>query len=420
MSTFHFHRPHQLGLLAFCALAACAAQAQTLPQTPPQALGLVQPSDESQTLEFRVGQRFEYDSNVFRLAEVANAAALLGTSSRSDVYGVTTLGMKFDKRYSLQRLELDIYAQNYRYRDFSALDFTSLNYAAAWRWSLTPRFHGNVTADRREMLDNTVDFYSATEVNRRVEQAAVLDAEYELGAALRLLGGVYERRLDNSLPQTYEADATVKGGEVGLRYVWDSSTSVAYKFKSGSGEYSGRLLTPQAPNDFSDREHEFSLDWKPVLGTTVQARLAHLQRSHGGFEARDFSGLRGQLSGNWPLTGKTRLEAGVVRELGSYQTTTASYYEGERLYISPVWKPTEKTAVRLRLDQGVRRYKGELAGETPVGRRDTTTLTSLVLEWEVIRPLKLAASLQRDKRTSNTTGFDYKANLFGLSAVFSF
>jgi len=108
----------------------------------------------------------------------------------------------------------------------------------------------------------------------------------------------------------------------------------------------------------------------------LQARLAHLKRSHDGFEMRDFSGFRGQLSGSWPLTGKTRLDAGVVRELGSYQTTTASYYEGERLYISPVWKPTEKTAVRLRLDQGVRRYKGELAGVTPINRRDTSTLAS--------------------------------------------
>jgi exopolysaccharide biosynthesis operon protein EpsL len=419
MSTFHQRRPHAPALLALCALAACAAQAQTLAQTPPQSLGLVEPVDASQTLELRVGQRFEYDSNVFRLSSSADTAALLGTSSRSDLYGVTTLGMKFDKRYSLQRLELDIYAQNYRYRDFSALDFTSLNYAAAWRWSLTPRLHGNLTADRREMLDNTVDFYSPTEVNRRVEQAAVLDAEYEIGAALRLLGGVYERRLDNSLAQTYEADATVKGGEVGMRHVWASGNSVAYKFKSGTGEYSGRLPAPQAPNDFSDREHEFSVNLSPEPGTSVQARLAHLKRSHDGFEVRDFSGFRGQLSGSWPLTGKTRLDAGVVRELGSYQTTTASYYEGERLYISPVWKPTEKTAVRLRLDQGVRRYKGELAGVPPIGRRDTSTLTSLSLEWEVIRPLKVAVTLQQDKRTSNA-GFDYKANVLGVSALFSF
>ncbi|MEY3486254.1 MAG: hypothetical protein RL075_259, partial [Pseudomonadota bacterium] len=51
MPLFRQRRPHQLGLLALCALAACAAQAQMLPPTPPQALGLVEPADEPQTLE---------------------------------------------------------------------------------------------------------------------------------------------------------------------------------------------------------------------------------------------------------------------------------------------------------------------------------------------------------------------------------
>ena len=88
MTTCHQPRPYQLGLLALCALAACAAQAQTLPPTPPQALGLVESEGEAQTLEFRIGQRFEYDSNVFRLSDAADTAALLGTGSRSDMYGV--------------------------------------------------------------------------------------------------------------------------------------------------------------------------------------------------------------------------------------------------------------------------------------------------------------------------------------------
>ena len=68
----------------------------------------------------------------------------------------------------------------------------------------------------------------------------------------------------------------------------------------------------------------------------------------------------------------------------------------------------------------MRRYKGELAGVAPTGRRDTTTLTALSLEWEPLRSLLLSASLLRDKRTSNTPGFDYKANVVGLSALLRF
>jgi hypothetical protein len=94
-----------------------------------------------------------------------------------------------------------------------------------------------------------------------------------------------------------------------------------------------------------------------------------------------------------------------------------SYYDGERLYISPVWKPTEKTAIRLRLDQGVRHYKGVVGFE---GRRDELGQAGVSAEWEPQRFVKLIASLARDKRSSNFAGLDYKATVFGVSAVFSF
>jgi len=107
----------------------------------------------------------------------------------------------------------------------------------------------------------------------------------------------------------------------------------------------------------------------------------------------------------------------LIRELASYQPGTSSYYDGERLYISPVWKPTEKTAFRLRLDQGVRNYKGVVGYE---GRRDEITQAGLSVEWEPQRFIKLMASLARDKRTSNFVGLDYKANVVGIAALFSF
>ena len=407
-----------LGAAALLCLGAGPSRAQVLESLPPP-IPLSQAEDRPPALEFRAGQRIEHDSNVYRLSDSADATPLTGSSKRADTYGVTTLGVKLDQTYSLQRLELDINAQAYRYQNFSALDFTALNYAAAWRWSLTPRFHGSLTADQREFVDNTVDVQSSSEVNRRTERRALFEAEYEIGAAWRALAGVFERSLKNSLPQTYEADATATGGELGARYVWPSGNSAAYRYKAASGDYSGRVPTLLAPNEFSDREHELSFEMLPVAGSSVRGRLAHLDRRHDGFEARDFSGLVGEVSGRWALTGKTRIEAGVLRELGSYQTSTASYYEGERLYVSPVWKPTEKSAVRLRLDQGERRYKGGIV-LPPVGRRDTTTLTALSLEWEPLRLLRLVASFQQDKRKSNTAGYDYLANVLGVSAQLSF
>lgn len=386
-------------------------------------LGLMSPTlraDELDTLQWTAGETLQYDSNVFRLSESANTQAIIGESSRSDTAAITTVGVVLNKPYSLQRFELNVHADNHRYRRFSSLDFTALNYAAAWRWSLTPALHGNLTAERREFIDPSADVQSLGQVNRRTERANLFDAEYELDGAFRLLGGVFDRATKNSSPFTLEGDSSVQGAEAGLRYVFPSGSALAYRFKRGSGDYPGRVPSAFSATSFKEREHEVRLDW-PVTGkTAIQARLSHLKRAHDDLPARDFSGVTAQVLATWAATGKTQVVAGLDRELGSYQTTTASYYTGYRFFVAPSWKPTEKTAVRLRYDHGVRNYKGALPGFAAAGRRDTINQGSVALEWQAMRAVKVTLALQTEKRTSNEVGADYKNHGASVAVQVSF
>lgn len=386
-------------------------------------LGLLPPvaqADELDTLQFRAGQSVMHDSNVFRLSDSANAQAVIGTPDRDDTVAVTTAGFKINKPYGLQRFEFDANIEDHRYSRFSYLDFTAVNYAAAWRWSFTPALHGNLTTDRREFVDTYADVQGTGQINRRTNRSTLFDAEYELDGAWRLVGGLFERTSSNSQPNTFEADSKIHGGEAGVRYVYPSGTSMAYRFRDGKGEYPGRVLSPVSASSFTDREHEFRFDWAPTAKTTLRAKVAHFDRNHDGLGARDFSGVTGQLDAAWAITPKTSLAGGVVRELGSYQTTTSSYYEGWRFFVAPTWKATEKTAVRLRYDHGARDFKGPLPGFAANGRRDTTNLLSLAVEWQAMRALKLSATVQSDRRKSNEPGFDYKSNSFGVAADASF
>lgn len=376
-------------------------------------------ADELNTLQFYASEDVQHDSNVFRLSDSANAQTLIGTPSRSDTTAVTTLGFKLNKPIGLQRFEFDANIEDHRYKRFTNLDFTGVNYAAAWRWSFTPALHGNVTADRREYVDTTADVQSAGQLNRRTARSNLVDAEYELDGAWRLLGGVFENVSTSSQP-TVEGDSKVRGAEVGARRVFPSGTSLAYRYKNGRGENSNPAPLAVAVGDFKDREHEFRLDWAPTGKTTVRARLSHLDREYDGVSARNFSGVIGQADVNWAVTGKTSVSGGVARELGSYQTNTSSYYQGYRFFIAPLWKATEKIAVRLRYDHGVRDYRGSLQPSAGSDRRDTTRLALLALEWQAARALKLVATVQRDKRSSNTPGFDYVSNSVGALAQLSF
>ena len=384
-------------------------QQPRMPDLPPLSNQLQLP----EKLQFRVGQSAEHDSNVFRLPDSA--------IRQSDSYGVTNLGMTVDKRYGLQRIELDVNAQDYRYKNNAGLDFTAINYAAAWRWSLTPKLIGNVTADRREYLDNTSLVQSTGVVNRRTEEVRRLDGGYEIGGAWRLLAGVFNRSVNNSAAASAIADSTVSGGEAGASYLFLTGNSVAYRYRKGNGEYSGLADTKAPSRNFSDLEHELSFELMPTGSTTVQGRVTHLERKRDDSAASEFSGLVGRVNANWIVTGKTRLDLGVIRELSSYQpnTTIPSYFEGERFYISPVLKPTEKTAVRLRFDQGVRGYKGTLDPGND-GRRDTLRQGGMSFEWEPLRSTKLVASVASDKRSSNIPNLDYNAIILGLSALVKF
>lgn len=376
-------------------------------------LGLVSAplrADELDTLQFRAGATAQYDSNVFRLSDSVDTQALLARPERSDTALITTVGVLLNKPYSLQRFELDVHAEDYRYRRFSNLNFTAMNYAAAWRWSVTPALHGNLTADRREYVDNTADVQNLGQINRRTERANLFDAEYEIDGAFRVLGGFFDRKTTNSQPFTFESDASVQGAEAGLRYVFPSETSLAYRFKRGSGDYPGRLASAAFANRFKDREHEVRLDWPLTGKTALQARLAHFDRAHENLAARDFSGVIGQLQATWAATGKTTLMLGLARELGDYQTSTTSYYEGYRFFIAPTWRATEKIAVRLRYDHGERDYKGPLPGFVPSGRQDKTNRGLLAVDWQPMRAVKFTFALQSDRRKSSEIGLDYKSH----------
>jgi exopolysaccharide biosynthesis operon protein EpsL len=376
-------------------------------------------SDELDLLQFYAGLAWQHDSNVFRLSDQTTTPGAVGTSGRSDNILTTTAGLKLRKPYGLQRFEADIGLENTNYKRFSALDFTAVNYAAAWRWSLTPAFRGNLTTDRREYVDNSADVQSAGQLNRRTDRSTRLDGEYEVDGVWRLLGGAFQRTNSNSQPATFEGDSKVIGAEAGVRYQFPYGTSLAYRFRNGKGEYTNRALAASVSSDFTDREHEVQGEWvggRAKLG----GRISHLERNYDSIPARDFSGFLSQIDLTYALTGKTSVFAGIVRELGSYQTNNISYYQGTRVFVAPTWKATENIALRARYDYGVRDFKGPLPGFVSSNRSDKTSLASLSVEWQPIRLLTLMAWLQRDQRKSNEFGADYKSNSVGVSAKATF
>ncbi|WP_326533343.1 XrtB/PEP-CTERM-associated polysaccharide biosynthesis outer membrane protein EpsL [Pseudorhodoferax sp.] len=366
--------------------------------------------DETDTFRLSASQALRYDSNLFRRS----------SDERSETRSTTTAGVEFDKRYSLQRVELDANVAAHRYRANDYLDFNALNYRAVWHWSLTPRLRGTLARTRSEDI-NTFDYYRSFDRNVRTEHRTAGSAEAVLGRDWRLLGGVDRERRSNERPTAQDGDYTLRNLSAGVRWLFPSGSHISYRLLDGRGDYQNREPgVGFAPTAFEQREHELRLSWSVTEKTTLDARLAHLEREHPGLPERDFSGPRGNLSLQWSATAQVGVQLMLARELSAYQTNTASYATNNRIALNPYWTLSARTTLYAGIDHGRYAFGGALPGSVDEDREDRTNGAVLGVRWKPLDALSLRASLARERRSSNVEGFSYTNNAARVDATFAF
>lgn len=362
------------------------------------------------------------DSNLFRLPAGANVTALTGKPSAAEQISITSLGLSFNKAYSLQRFELNLGLIDYQYQNFSYLSFAAHNYDAAWRWSVTPRLHGNLTTERTETLNSFADYQGFDQRNQRTNTNTRFDAAYELNGSWRLLAGVAQSSQTNQQALVAEGDYNTTSADLGLGFAYASGSSFTYALKNTNGTYLNRVLPSTGLHDdgFHQIDHELKLQW--VLSDKSVANLSatHLSRTHPHHAQLNYSGLTTAVDFNWNITGKSALTARWARELSSYQTSNASYRQTDRFSLGPVWQVSPKAAIRLRHEFAKTNYLGSPTGVVTTQRSDTTRDTSLSFDWQPYQSLTLSASLQNASRVSSLAGVDFDSDMATFSAQFTF
>ncbi|MBT9507761.1 XrtB/PEP-CTERM-associated polysaccharide biosynthesis outer membrane protein EpsL [Rhodoferax sp.] len=374
------------------------------------------------TLTLIASQSLSTDSNLFRLPAHANTMALIGKSSAAEQIESTSLTLKFSKAYSLQRFELAVNLIDYRYQNFNYLSFTAHNYNAAWRWSFTPRLHGNLNADRSETLNSFSDFQGFNLRNQRTNTSSRFNAIYELGGPWEVFGGVSRTTQTNLQPLLAESDYAANSAEAGLRFAQASGSSLAYTLKNASGQNINRAYSPAGLYDdgFKQVDHALKFLWAISGNSTADLTTAYINRTHAHFSQRDYSGLNSAVNLNWNISGKSALSAGWARDLSSYQTASTNYSQTDRLFIGPVWQLSPKMVARARYEVARREYLGSPSGLVAPQRSDTTTDASVSLDWQPNQYLTFSATLQNAKRASTLPGLDYDSHMATLSAQFTY
>ena len=357
-------------------------------------------------LQFRVLAGVEHETNALRVPSSANP--------RSDEVGILGVGLKANRRYGLQRIRADIEANTYRYRRQSDLDFNTINYSLAWDWQFTSAFHGVVSADRKQFRVVTTDPVAlVNRVGKRTERAEVAEGIYNLSASWRLLAGVAHNESTSNQPSPWDASPSVTSGRVGAGYELPSGASLYARFRRGDGKYA-EVIAGAPSGDFRENEAELVLKWPITVKTVVEGRLGHIERNHSAAPVRDFSGMVGNAFVRWEITGKTRLTAGLGRDLSATGGTAGGHVQQDRFYIGPVWQATSQFAVHARYDRVARDWKDVPAGTPEVGQSERIQLLSAGVDWEPRRWLTVSGYVRGERLKSNITS-GYRSTTVGAA-----
>ncbi len=372
-------------------------------------------ANEQDTLIFRARQAFIHDSNVFR-----SSGANPNNPVRSDTLSMSTLAVELDKRYSLQRVELDASLVSNRYRNTDYLNFNAVNYRAVWHWSLTPRLYGTLRREQDEVL-NTYEYYDGLQRNVRTDRVTGGTAEAVVGRDWRLLGGLERETRKNEQPTAQQGDFTLRSASVGIRHLFPSGSSISYRLLDGQGSYQNRVPGITAlPTSFDQIQHELRLAWTVTGKTTVSARLAHLSREHEGLAVRDYSGMVGDINLQWSATGKLRFQALLARGLSANQDNTSSYITSNRVALNSFWTLGSRTVLSAGVDHTQNDFGGGLPGFVAQEREDKINTVRMGLRWSPLQALALSAGVQHSRRSSNITNAGYTNNTATFDAMFSF
>ncbi len=376
-------------------------------------------ADADDTMNLTAGLNAQYIDNLFFLSPSIDPETVLGTSTKSDLISTASAGITLNKRYSLQRFELEGTVVDTRYRTFDYLDFTALNYAAAWRWNVTPSFHGSLTSSRKESLNSFADYKRYNQRNIRTDYIHGFDATYEVDGAWRVLGGVSQVTRTNSELFLQEDNTRTNSVNGGIRYDFRSGSTLSLQSRLGHGVYTERaepVLIGLLDDGYDEFENGAQLFWKITGKSSLNARLAYLDHVSANFSARDYAGTIGNMDLSWEVSAKVSLTAKLARQLSSYQALSSSYTEADRYTLGAYWRLSEKAGLRLGYDYERRNYLGAIAETALNGRRDGTRTSSLSLDWQPLRTVTITTSLQNIERSSNQALNDYEANVANISA----
>lgn len=387
---------------------SCLAASCTLA---PHAFAQVAPWEEARYFDVVVGASLRNESNLFKspIRQV------------SDTVGTGYIGLKVDRSYAQQQLQLDITQNTVKYDQNSQLDFRGLSYNGAWLWKLGSRLDGALRADRAENQVPFEDSLGNNQRNIRITEKYAFSADWWATGGWHLIGTIAKEDQTSDQSVRIQPDFQSNSFDAGIKYLFPSGNSLSAVRRSIKGDYVNQAGVVASNSDYTEDQSEFSISWRPSGKSSLTGRLAWLERDNSDLAFRDFSGPLTDITYGWTPTGRLRINLSGSRRTGPLQDASFSYTETQTFSLGATWELTPKTSLNLTMAQSDLRYKGS-GPVPPIGpaRSDTTNITQLELIWIPLSKVTVRASLQYQDRSSNIPLQDFDATIATINGSLRF
>lgn len=374
-------------------------------------------------LTYTAASRVTHDDNVFRLSRGADPETAIGAASAADTFLTLSFGLSADIPAGRQRFLASWLSSRDRHERFTDLDLTGHDGRVAWYWQIGDRLSGQLALVETRALAPFTEIQARQPDLLTTRQASgVMNYALTPRWALRAAATGLEQR--NGDPARKPSDVDLADAEIDLGYTTPAQDMAGLQFRQERGRFPNFPAGVGGVPSNAYRQYAAGAQavWIATGATRADLRFDRVNRRYDEASSRDFSGNTYRISLQWVATAKTRLEAIVQRDISAYEDIRSNFVLLRGPTLRATYQASEKIELQLSQVLSDRKYLGDPAQGLVGGPRRSDRLRSSAgtLVYRPTRTVALKASAQRDARTSNLAGADYRYTVSSLGVEIAF
>lgn len=335
-----------------------------------------------------------HDSNHFRVANDAQALALLGSTDTSVTTSRTGAGVDADLRFGRQQVTLRSMFYSVDFDRVQLKPTTELRVLADWNWVAGKRLSGSLNYRVQQELQSQADV-STAEQSKQEQTVTGFSASYQVHPSFYLDLGLSEATYVYSPTARKVLDRNERSHSLGWRFPTRAGNYLGMQYRKTEGDYPNQLPA----RTYEQTEYNLNGIWAPTGVSSLAWAVGQSRRTDGPIT---LSQPTWSLSGTWAPAGKISFNARWAHSVGSSESATVSTTTvTDDTALGATWRATAKLSLKGTV-------RGQNVQYDEAGRTDRIRGGGIALQYQPLRSVQATLSYDSERRDSSVSAAEYR------------